>query len=93
MNNPTYDSFIATLEEMGHAIAKAARSGAAALATTSWPVIAIWAVLLSIALTIVPLALMLFLVFMAVKLVFGAVSERAKRGPATPYTPTDDKGE
>ncbi|MES2900713.1 MAG: hypothetical protein V4723_13375 [Pseudomonadota bacterium] len=93
MNNPTYDSFIATLEEMGRAIAKAARSGAAALATMSWPVIAIWAVLLSVALTIVPLALMLFIIFMAVKLVFGAIAERTKRGPATPYTPTDDKGE
>jgi len=93
MNNPTYDSFIATLEEMGRAIAKVARSGAAALSTMSWPVIAVWAVLLSIALTIVPLALMLFIIFMAVKLVFGAITARATRGPATPYTPTDDKGE
>lgn len=93
MNNPTYDSFIATLEEMGRAIAKLARSGAATLATMSWPVIAIWAVLLSIALTIVPLALILFMIFMAVKLVFGAIAERAKRGPATPYTAADDKGE
>jgi hypothetical protein len=50
--------------------------------------------------TIVPLVVGLFLVFMAIKLVFSCVADRATRGPATPHrdvpvnTPTDDiKGE
>lgn len=93
MNNPTYDSFIATLEEMGRAIAKAARYGAAAVATMSWPALAICCVALALAITIVPLALCLFIVFMAVKLVFGAIADRAQRGKPTPYTSADDKGE
>lgn len=91
MNNATFDSFYATLQEMGRAIANAARTGAAAVATMSWPALAVCCVLLAFAITIVPLALFLFVMFMAIKLIFGGFAKRDERGPATPYKPVDDK--
>jgi len=89
MNNATFDSFFTTLEEMGRAIAKAARSGAAAVATMSWPAIAVCCVLLAFAMTIIPLALFLFVMFMLIKFVVTAFDRRASRGPATPYKSAD----
>ena len=93
MNNATFDSFYATLTDMGHAIAKAARAGAAAIATMSWPGLAVLCVALAFAITIVPLALFLFVMFMAIKLIFSVISDRAQRGKVTPYTSHDDKAE
>lgn len=93
MNNATFDSFYATLQEMGRAIGTAARAGAAAVATMSWPALAVCCVLLAFAITIVPLALFLFVMFMAIKLIFGAFADRAQRGKPTPYKPVDDQGE
>jgi hypothetical protein len=93
MNNATFDSFYATLTEMGHAIARAACAGAAAIATMSWPALAVTCVALAFAITIVPLALFLFVMFMAIKLIFSVIADRAQRGKATPYTSSDDKGE
>jgi len=92
MNNATFDSFYATLSEMGQAIAKAARHGAAAIATMSWPALAVCCVALAFAITIVPLALFLFVMFMAIKLIVNVITDRG-RGKATPYTSADDKGE
>ena len=93
MNNATFDSFYATLTDMGHAIAKTARAGAAAIATMSWPGLAVLCVALAFAITIVPLALFLFVMFMAIKLIFSVIADRAQRGKATPYTAHDDKAE
>ncbi|MFL6659997.1 MAG: hypothetical protein ACJ8GW_18075 [Massilia sp.] len=85
MNNATFDSFYATLTDMGRAIAKAARHGAAAVATMSWPALAVACVLLAFAISIVPLALFLFVMFMAIKLIFGTMFYRNHRAKATPY--------
>ena len=93
MNNTTFNSFYATLEEMGRAIAKAARYGAAAVATMSWPALAVCCVMLALAMTIVPLALFLFVMFMAIKLIFTVIADRSQRGAPTPYKSTDDKAE
>lgn len=90
MNNTTFDSFYDTLAETGRSIAKAARAGAAAVATMSWPALAVCCVLLAFAISIVPLALFLFVMFMAIKLIYTAFANRAERGPATPYTSHDD---
>jgi hypothetical protein len=46
-----------------------------------------------LAITIVPLALFLFVMFMAIKLIFSVISDRAQRGKVTPYTSHDDKTE
>jgi hypothetical protein len=93
MNNATFDSFYATLSDMGRAIARAARAGAEAVATMSWPALAVCCVALAFAITIVPLALFLFVMFMAIKLIFSVIADRAQRGKPTPYTSHDDKAE
>lgn len=93
MNNATFDSFYETLNEMGRAIAKAARTGSAAIATMSWPALAVCCVMLALAITIVPLALFLFVMFMAIKLIYSVITDRASRGKVTPYTSHDDKAE
>ena len=93
MNNTTFNSFYETLEEMGRAIAKAARAGGAAVATMSWPSLAVMCVMLALAVTLVPLALFLFVMFMAIKLIFTYFAVRAHRGAPTPYKSTDDKAE
>jgi hypothetical protein len=93
MNNATFNSFYETLEEMGRAIAKAARYGAAAVATMSWPALAVSCVMLALAITIVPLALFLFVMFMAIKLIFTVIADRGQRGVPTPYKSADDKAE
>lgn len=86
MNNTTFDSFYQTLNEMGRAIGKAARTGSAAIATMSWPGLAVCCVMLALAITIVPMALFLFVMFMAIKLIFSVINDRATRGAPTPYT-------
>lgn len=100
MNNPTFDTFFTTLEDIGRAIARSVKYAVGAISTMSWPALAITSIMLALIVTIVPLVVGLFLVFMAIKLVFGCVTERATRGPATPHrdvpvaTPSDDiKGE
>ncbi|UUZ50396.1 hypothetical protein LP420_11220 [Massilia sp. B-10] len=49
--------------------------------------------LLAFAMTIIPLALFLFVMFMVIKFVVTAFDNRARRGPATPYKSADDQGE
>ncbi len=93
MNNATFNSFYETLNEMGRAIGKAARYGAAAVSTLSWPALAVMCVMLALAITIVPLALFLFVMFMAIKLIFSVIADRSQRGVPTPYKSTDDKAE
>ncbi len=90
MNNATFDAFYATLNEMGRAIGKAARTGAAAISTMSWPALAVCCVGLAFAISIVPLALFLFVMFMAIKLIFSMFADRAERGVPTPYKSHDD---
>ncbi|UUZ55875.1 hypothetical protein LP419_10620 [Massilia sp. H-1] len=63
-----------------------------------WPpcrglAIAVCCVLLAFAMTIIPLALFLFVMFMVIKFVVTAFDNRARRGPATPYKSADDQGE
>jgi hypothetical protein len=93
MNNPAFASFFSCLEDLGGALLKAAKYAVAAISTMSWPTLLLSAVGLALLLTIVPLVLTLFVVFMAVKLVNGYLSERAARGPATPYTPVKTESE
>ena len=90
MTNATFDSFYETLNDMGRSIGKAARSGAAAVATMSWPALAVCCVGLAFAISIVPLALFLFVMFMAIKLIVTAFANRSQRGVPTPYTAHDD---
>lgn len=93
MNNPAFASFFSCLEDLGRTLVKAAKYAVGAISTMSWPTLLLSAVGLALLLTIVPLVLTLFVLFMAIKLVNGYLSERATRGPATPYTPVKTDAE
>ena len=93
MTNTTTNSFSAAMEELGNACMRAIRYCTNAITEMSWPGLAVTCVLLAVAITVVPLALTLFIMFMIVKLAYGAVRERAARGKATPYKPVDSQGE
>ena len=80
MNSTTFNSFYATLTDMGRAIGRAATTGAAAVSTLSWPALAVMCVMLALAITIVPLALFVYVMFMAIKLIFSVIADRSQRG-------------
>lgn len=73
MKNANFASFTATLEEIGRALARAVRYGAAAVATMSWPALLATCIALALAITIIPLAICLFIFFMIVKLAVAAI--------------------
>jgi hypothetical protein len=73
MKSITFSSFSALLEEIGRAIAQAARYGARAIATMSWPQMIATCIALALVITIVPLAVCLFIFFMIVKLAVAAI--------------------
>ncbi len=93
MDNPTFNSFFNTIEEIARAVARSVRYAIDAIKVMSWPALLITCIAMALLITIVPLAIGLFLVFMAVKVIFSCVSDRVQRGPATPHTPVDTKGE
>lgn len=91
MNQTAFDNFYATLQEMGRAVGRAARYGAEAVASMSWPALAVACLLIAFAVTILPLALFLFVMFMLIKVIASSIAERKARGTPTPYRQTDDK--
>ena len=93
MNNPTFDSFFSTLEEIGRAVARSVKYAVDAIAAMSWPALLLTAIALALLVTLVPLIVGLFLIFMAIKLLVGCVAYRAARGPATAHKPVVDEGE
>ncbi|QYF94305.1 hypothetical protein KY495_03535 [Massilia sp. PAMC28688] len=90
-HNTAFTNFYATLQEIGRALSRAARYGADAVATMSWPALAVACLLIAFAVTILPLALFLFVTFMLIKLIASSLAERRERGAPTPYRATDDK--
>ena len=79
MRNANFDSFVALLEEMGRAFAKTVRYGIRAVATMSWPGLLVTCVALALAITIVPLAIFLFIIFMSIKLIVAAILLNGRR--------------
>lgn len=79
MKNPTFASFTATIEEIGRAVARAARYGIQAVATMSWPALLATCIALALLITIVPLAICLFIFFMIVKLAVAAIVVNTRR--------------
>ncbi|HEU4373994.1 MAG TPA: hypothetical protein VFS02_10915 [Telluria sp.] len=79
MKNVTFASFSELLEEIGRAFAQAVRHGARAIATMSWPQLLASCVALALVITIVPLAICLFVVFMIVKLAVAAIVIHSRR--------------
>lgn len=93
MSNPAFTSLYASLQDLSRTLVKAAKYAVGAISTMSWPTLLLSAVGLALLLTIVPLVLTLFVLFMVIKLVNGYVTDRATRGPATPYTPVKTEGQ
>ena len=91
MNNSTYNTFVATLEDIVRSVSNCARVAVRAISTLTWPALAVACVIIALAMTLVPLALGLFILFMAVKLIAGGASRRAERGAATPYQPVEPR--
>ena len=79
MKNPSLQSFANFLEEIAQAFIKTLRYGVRAIATMSWPALLMSCVGLALAITIVPLAIFLFVVFMAIKLVVAAIVLNTRR--------------
>jgi hypothetical protein len=79
MKNATFASFSELLEEIARAFAQAVRYGGRAVATMSWPQLAAACVALALVITIVPLAICLFVVFMIVKLAVAAIVIHSRR--------------
>jgi uncharacterized membrane protein len=72
MPNTTFRDFAATMEDVAHDIVRACRRGIAAIAVMPWPAMAACCIALAFVISILPLALFLFVLFMAVKFVAGA---------------------
>ena len=79
MKNVTFSSITALLEEIGRAFAQAVRYGARAIATMSWPQMLASCIALALIITIVPLAVCLFIFFMIVKLAVAAIVLNTRR--------------
>jgi hypothetical protein len=80
MKNVTFSSITALMEEIGRAFAQAFRYGARAIATMSLPQMVAACIGLALIITIVPLALCLFIFFMIVKLAVAAIVVNTRRG-------------
>mgnify|MGYP003456356090 CR=1 FL=1 len=93
MKNASFDAFAALLADIGNAFVRAARYVARAMATMSWPALLVSCVALALAITIIPLALFLFVIFMTARMVVIGCANRKRRGAATPYRPVGDAGE
>jgi hypothetical protein len=79
MKNVTFASFSELLEEIGRAMAQALRRGARIVAAMSWPQMLATCVALALVITIVPLAICLFIGFMAIKLAVAAIVINTRR--------------
>lgn len=67
------ESFSVLLDDIWRALCRTIRSASNAIATMSWPALMLTAVLLAFAISLVPLAITLFVLFMLVKLVIGGI--------------------
>lgn len=70
--NPPPTSFWGLFDEIGRAVGKTFRYALRMLERTSWPAILLGCVLLALILTVLPLAIMLFVLFLLIKLATGA---------------------
>ena len=77
--NHSLESLSTLLDDVWHALCRAVRYASNAIATMSWPALLITAVLMAFAISLLPLALTLFVLFMLVKLVVGGFAIGKRR--------------
>jgi len=79
MKNTRFQDFAVELETAGRTFMRTIRSGARTVAALPWPALLVAAFLLAFLITIVPLALMLFIGFLLFKFVASALFGRRPR--------------
>jgi len=89
MTKAAFREFATAIEDFSRDIVRACRRGARTIAAMPWPAMLACCIVLAAAVTLIvsilPLALFLFIVFMAVKLVAGACGGGARRTRPTHY--------
>jgi hypothetical protein len=72
MKSANFKTFCDSMEDVAHDIVRACRRGARTIAAMPWPAMLVCCVFLALIVSILPLALFLFILFMGVKVVAGA---------------------
>jgi hypothetical protein len=72
MKSANFRTFCDSLEDMSRDIVRASRRVGRAVAAMSWPAMLVCCIGIALVISILPLALFLFIAFMAVKVVAGA---------------------
>jgi hypothetical protein len=72
MKSANFRTFCDSMEDVAQDIVRACRRGARTIAAMPWPAMLMCCIGLALILSILPLALFLFILFMGVKLVVGA---------------------
>jgi predicted transcriptional regulator len=83
MKSANFRIFCDSMEDVAHDIVRACRRGARTIAAMPWPAMLVCCIMLAFVISILPLALFLFILFMGVKIVAGAFvidRRRANRG-------------
>lgn len=86
----TFRTFWSAVEDASHDIVRACRRALRAIAVLSWPALRACCIGLAMIISILPLALFLFILFMAVKVVVGAciIDKRRTAYPSPSPSPT-----
>jgi len=89
--NERFRTFWTAIEDASHEIATACRRAGREIAGLSWPAALVFCVGVALIISILPLALFLFVLFLLAKLVIGAfVIERRRAPSATPFNDYKD---
>ncbi len=72
MKSANFKTFSDSMEDVAHDIVRACRRGARTIAAMPWPAMLVCCIFLALVISILPLALFLFILFMGVKVVAGA---------------------
>jgi hypothetical protein len=72
MKSANFRTFCDSMEDVAHDIVRACRRGARTIAAMPWPAMLVCCIFLALFISVLPLALFLFILFMGVKVVVGA---------------------
>jgi fatty acid desaturase len=85
MTKSDFRSFAATMEDLARDIVAACRRAVRAIAVMPWPAMLACCIALAFVISILPLALFLFVLFMGIKVVVGAFVVDHRRAHREPY--------
>jgi fatty acid desaturase len=85
MTKSDFRSFAATMEDLARDIVAACRRAVRAIAVIPWPAMLACCIALAFVISILPLALFLFVLFMGIKVVVGAFVVDHRRAHREPY--------